>query len=263
MNRPLVETHCHLDLLKALPLEEILQRSTTEGVEKLITISAHPKSLRIVKELALKHDFVFCTQGIHPHQAKDWDTSICQNIEESLVDPLSHKIVAVGEIGLDFHYDYSPRAKQQEIFSLQMELASKAHLPVVIHARKSDTEMISLLKKFAPLLKKKGVIHSFTSGVELARMALDLGFFLGFNGIITFKKAEEVREIVKFCPLERILLETDAPFLAPVPHRGKENAPYYLPCVAQKVAELKGASLEEVCHQTSANAHELFAFQVL
>jgi len=167
-------------------------------------------------------------------------------------------MVAVGEIGLDYHYNNSPREIQRKVFEKQLQIAADTDLPVIIHTREADEDTKSILKNFSPHLKKKGVIHSFTSGKELAEWVLNENFYLGFNGIVTFKKAENVQEIVKMSPLERILLETDAPFLTPVPHRGKENAPHYLPFVAQKIADLKGITARELEEQTLQNAYNCF-----
>ena len=257
---PLIETHCHLDYLKELPLEEILAKSRDKKVEKMVTISVEPKNLSVVRQLAKAHAPVFCTQGIHPHEAKQWNDEVDREICEFASKARDYKIVAIGEIGLDFHYDHSPREKQHEVFCRQLEIAAEFDLPVVIHTRDADRETGQVLADLAPSLKKKGVVHSFTSGPELAEKALELGFFLGLNGIITFKNAENVRDIVRLCPLERILLETDSPFLTPDPYRGRENAPYYLPLVAEKIAEIKQVEVEQVLAQTTSNAQKLFDF---
>ncbi len=259
-DRPLIETHCHLDYLQVLPLEETLAKCKAVGIEKMVTISVEPKNLSIVRQLAQDFPAVFCTQGIHPHEAKQWSAEVEREIGDYAVQAQLHKIVAIGEIGLDFHYDHSPRQRQNEVFCRQLEMAAEFDLPVVIHTRDADRETQQILTDFAPSLKKKGVVHSFTSGLKLAEKAIELGFFLGLNGIITFKNAENVRQVAKMCPLEHLLLETDAPFLTPVPYRGRENAPYYLPFVAEKIAEIKGVAVEEVLAQTTANAQKLFSF---
>ncbi len=258
--KPLIETHCHLDYLKAFSVEEILEKSHAKGIEKIVTISVAPKNLSTVRQLAQKYSSVYCTQGIHPHEAKQWDSLVENEIHQYASHSVANKIVAIGEIGLDFYYNHSPKEKQIEVFSRQMEMAINLNLPVVIHSRDADQETIQVLETLAPSLKRKGVIHSFTSGPKLAEKALELGFYLGFNGIVTFNNAENVREIVKLCPLEKILLETDSPFLTPVPYRGSENSPYYLPFIAEKVAELKEATIEKTLEKTTANAQALFQF---
>ena len=230
-----IETHFHLDYLKEYPHEEILRRSRACGVERFITISVEPDNLKVVRELASEYDDLFCSQGIHPHDAVKATPQDLQEIEQWAKN--FSKCVAIGEIGLDYHYNHSPKNIQQDIFRQQLDIASRLNIPVIIHSRDADEDTECILKEFPSL---QGVIHSFTSGKKLAQYALGREFFLGFNGIITFKSAQNVRDILKMTPEHQILLETDAPFLTPVPHRGKENAPFYIPLIAEKVAQIKG-----------------------
>ncbi len=253
--KPLIETHCHLDYLKDRPLEETLQKCHDLNIKKVITIAVAPENLDKVVELTNEYENVYGTQGIHPHEAKSWNDDVEKKIT---VHAALEKVVAIGEIGLDFYYNHSPKEKQIPAFEKQMEMACEFDLPVVIHSRDADPETIAILDAKAPQLKKKGVIHSFTSGPELAKNALSHGFYLGFNGIITFNSAQNVRDIVELCPLENIILETDSPFLTPVPYRGRENAPFYLPFVAEKIAEIKNCSLDEVLEVTYQNSLDLF-----
>ena len=253
----IAETHCHLDYLKDRPLEETLRLCQEAGVEKMVTIGVDPENIDAVIALAEAHSQIWCTQGIHPHDSKDMTDEVLERIRSRAHHP---RVVAIGEIGLDYHYNNSPKDVQLKWFRAQLELAVAADKPIVIHSRDSDEDMIAFLKEFAPQLKKKGVVHSFSSGMELAQVALDNGFYLGFNGMVTFPKAENVRDAVRLCPIERILLETDSPFLTPVPHRGKENAPFYLPHVLKKVAEIKSASEEALSVHAWNNAHTLFGF---
>ena len=255
--RKIIETHCHLDYLKSEPLTEILAKSKEAGVEKIMTIAVEPDNFDPVFELAKNHDEVFFTQGIHPHDAKLASEEAFAKIQERVSHP---KMLAVGEIGLDYHYNNSPREKQIEVFRRQLQIAIDANKPVVIHSRDADEDMAAILKEMSPKLLRKGVIHSFTSSIELAQTALDLGFYLGFNGIITFKNAHDVRDAVSLAPLGKILTETDSPFLTPVPHRGKENAPYRLPHIVEKIAQIKELDLDEVYRQTYQNAIDLFGF---
>jgi len=253
----IIETHCHLDYLKEKSLEEIILESRQAGIEKIMTISVEPTNLDIAFELAQKHDIVYCSQGIHPHEARFADETSLKLIQSRQSES---KVLAVGEIGLDYYYEHSPRDTQIKVFKQQLQIAIETNKPVIIHSREADEDMINILSEFAPKMKSKGVIHSFTSGKELAEKAIELGFHLGFNGIITFKNAANVREIVSLCPLNRILLETDSPFLTPMPHRGKENSPKYIPHILEKVAELKSVSpheVETVCYQ---NSIDLFKF---
>jgi TatD DNase family protein len=253
MTYKIIETHCHLDYLKDKPLIEILKEASLAGVEKIITIAVEPDNFDSVKNLAEEHEEIFFSQGTHPHDAKHSTTSSLAIVKERC----SHKkMVAVGEIGLDYHYNHSPQETQISVFKEHLEIAIEMNKPIVVHSREADEDMITILKEYAPRLQRKGVIHSFSSGPELAKIAIELGFYLGFNGIITFKKSQNVRDIVAICPLDRILLETDAPFLTPVPHRGRENAPCNLPHILEKVAEIKNIpalEIAETCYQNSLN----------
>lgn len=232
-----------------------MQKSQDVGIDKFLTIAVEPDNYDTVRELSQRFENVYYTQGTHPHDAKLMNEQAYDKIRKRAQDP---KMLAVGEIGLDYYYDNSPRDIQQDVFAKQLELAAQVHKPVVIHSRDADQDTMDILAKYMNQLQSRGVIHSFTSGPELAQFAIDNGFYLGFNGIITFKSANEVREIVKMTPLENILLETDAPFLTPVPHRGKENAPYYLPHIAQKISEIKEIPVQDVIQQCYQNSLKLF-----
>lgn len=252
---PLIETHCHLDYLKERPLAETLAETQRVNVETVITIAVSPDNLASVRELTQAAPWVYGTQGIHPHDAEQYNTDVEQEIRRHSAD---EKIVAIGEIGLDYYYDNADRAVQREVFRSQLQLACDADLPVVIHSRDADEDTIEILREFEQSLIRRGVIHSFTSGPGLARYALNQGWCLGFNGIATFNKAENVRDIIRMTPIEQILLETDAPFLTPVPYRGRENAPFYIPFVAEKVAEVKALTIEEVLRETYQNSRRTF-----
>jgi TatD DNase family protein len=250
-----IETHCHLDYLKALPLDEIRKLISEAGITKVVTIGVDPLNLDKVKDISDACEEVYFTQGIHPHDAKEaTDVEFNKIVDRSALK----KMVAVGEIGLDYHYNNSPPEIQKSVFEKQLQIACDYDLPVVIHTRDAEDDTRAILKNFSAHLKRKGVVHSFTSSKELAQFVLGEGFYLGFNGIITFKKAENVQEVVKITPAERILFETDSPFLTPVPHRGKENAPYYLPFVAAKIAELKNLDLEKLKRQVYENSLNCF-----
>lgn len=246
------ETHCHLDYLDEDELEETLLKSKEYGVDKIITIGVSPDNLEKVVAISDAHEQVFFSLGIHPHEAKNYNKDVEETIRELAVRP---KNLAIGEIGLDYHYDFSPRTQQLDAFCSQLDIAKDLNLPVIIHTREADGDTSKILKEKAP---NKGVIHSFTSSIELASEALDMGMYLGFNGIITFNSAKNVREVLKITPLNRILLETDAPYLTPTPFRGKKNAPYYLPLIAQKVAEVKEIDVETVIKTCYQNSEELF-----
>lgn len=257
---PIIETHFHLDMLKTMSREEIMAKTLQHNIEKMITISTSPENLDEVISMAASFPQVFCTQGLHPHDGKEWNEKVRQHVLLNLKDYKKKKIIAIGEIGLDYYYSKSPRDEQIKAFEEQLQIAVDFDLPVVIHTRDADDDTKMILKKYSSQLKRKGVVHSFTSSLELAQLALDEGFYLGFNGIITFKNAENVRDALRIAPLERILLETDAPFLTPDPYRGIENAPYYLPFVAEKIAEVKNVPLEILLKQAYQNSLDLFQF---
>ena len=254
-DHPIIETHCHLDYLKDRPLSDTLEQSQRVNIEKVITIAVSPDNLATVRELAGSNDWVFGTQGVHPHEAETYTDEVEAEIRQHATDD---KIVAVGEIGLDYFYDNADRSVQREVFRRQLQIACDSDRPVVIHSRDADDDTIAILKEFEHSLERRGVIHSFTSGPGLARYAIDQGWCLGFNGITTFNKAENVRDIVRMTPIEQILLETDAPFLTPVPYRGRENAPFYLPFVAEKIADVKELPMDEVLSQTYQNSLRTF-----
>ncbi|MBD3657529.1 MULTISPECIES: TatD family hydrolase [Marinobacter] len=254
-DHPIIETHCHLDYLKDQPLADILAETRRVNIEKVITIAVSPDNLARVRELSQSADWLYGTQGIHPHDAELYNDDVEAEIRSHAGDD---KIVAVGEIGLDYYYDNADRGIQREVFRRQLQIACDHDRPVVIHSRDADDDTITILQEFEGPLQRRGVIHSFTSGPGLARYALDQGWCLGFNGITTFNKAENVRDIVRMAPIGQILLETDAPFLTPVPYRGRENAPFYIPFVAEKIAEIKELPVEEVVATTYRNSIRTF-----
>lgn len=250
-----IDSHCHLDYLKKQTCEETLAKSLEANVDKIITVSVDPSNQNTALALAKQFENVFCTQGVHPHEAKLWDEEVKQKIVKNIKEK---EVVGIGEIGLDYHYDQSPRDIQRQSFEEQLQIVAQNELPVVLHSREAEEDTIAILKNFLPQIKKSGVFHCFTSNQKLAEFALDNGFYLGFNGIITFKAAENVRDILKTTPPERILIETDAPFLAPIPYRGKENGPFYIPYVAEKIAEVKKMDLEELTSIVYQNSVTLF-----
>jgi TatD DNase family protein len=252
---PIMETHCHLDYLDAGELEDTLARSREVGIARIVTIAVSPENLDTVAAIAAGHDNVWATQGIHPHEAEKYSAAVGETIRGRLAD---ETIVAVGEIGLDYYYDHADRAVQRRVFEAQLQIAVDCDMPIVVHTRDADEDTRAILQNFSGKLARKGVIHSFTSGMALAEYCLAEGFCLGFNGIATFNRADNVREVVAATPLDQLLLETDAPYLTPVPYRGKPNAPYYLPFVAEKVAQVKGYDIEYLLSQAWKNSTRLF-----
>lgn len=254
-NQPIIETHFHLDYLKEQSAEETLAAAKAVGVERFISISVEPNNMPNVLALANQYAEVYATLGVHPHEAAKYNADTTEFIRAHAGQA---KVVAIGEIGLDYYYDHCDRAVQRQVFCQQLELAIEHQLPVVIHTREADQDCAAILNEYAPQMTKKGVLHSFTSGLELAELANNLGFCLGINGIVTFNKADNVRAVVAATPIDQLLLETDAPFLAPLPYRGVENSPKYLPFVAEKIAEVKNMDIEEVLKRTYQNSLDLF-----
>lgn len=256
-DRPIIETHCHLDYLDAEHLEDTLSEASAVNIEKIVTIAVSPDNLEKVRLLA-ERPKIWGTQGVHPHDAEAFTQETADEIKRFGRAP---KIVAIGEIGLDYHYDHSDRAVQKKVFEQQLQIAVDLDQPIVVHTREADDDMKAILSNFTDHLKRKGVIHSFTSGLPLAEYCLNEGFMLGFNGIMTFNSAENVREVLSATPLSQTVVETDSPYLTPVPYRGRPNAPKYLPFIIEKIADVKGISVDEVLSATYDNAHRLFDFE--
>jgi TatD DNase family protein len=253
--QPIIETHCHLDYLDADALPAVLARARSVGVEQVVTIAVSPDNLQTVRDIAAREDDVWCTQGIHPHEAERYDDAVESRIRDGAADP---RVVAIGEIGLDYYYDHADRAVQRKVFARQLAIAADLDLPVVIHSRDADDDMRAILAEHGDAIGRRGVIHSFSSGLELAEYCLDAGFCLGFNGMVTFKGADNVRAAVAATPLSRLLLETDAPYLTPVPYRGKTNAPYFLPFIAESIAAVKDEAVEDILTVAHGNSERLF-----
>ena len=249
-----VDIHTHLNFLELEPAQAV-QEARANGVGGLITIGTCPNDHGTVLSLAEQYPgYVYCTLGVHPHDAKDYDEKCEEFMVAHFADP---RVVAVGEIGLDFYYDNSPRDQQEQVFRRQLELSVEHNLPVQIHTRDAEPETISILKEFSG--KVRGVIHCFTGTQKLADEALALGLNISASGIVTFKSAKALQEVIRSVPLPRLHVETDAPFLTPVPFRGKKNQPAFVVHTAEKVAELKGVSMEELAQQTGANAQQVFS----
>lgn len=247
------DVHTHLNFLEISP-EEALKIGIEKGVNRYITIGTEPDDLPIVLDLAKKHaPHVFCTLGIHPHEGKVYSDEVDQFLRANLNNP---RVVAVGEIGLDYYYDNSPREEQLDAFRRQMMLAEEFKMPVEIHTRDAEDDTIEILNEFKG--KVTGIIHCFTGTQRLADAALDCGYNISFSGIVTFKNAEELRQVCLNTPLDRMHVETDAPFLAPVPVRGQKNQPDYVLWVAKFVSELKGVDLPTFCRQMRENADKMF-----
>lgn len=252
---PIIETHCHLDYLDESHVAQVLDDARALGVERFVTIAVSPGNLAAVRRLTEQATDIWGTQGIHPHEADAWNSSVAADVLHGCEHP---RIVAVGEIGLDYHYDHADRRAQRDAFEAQLDIASQLAMPVVIHTRDADEDTQAILANHMHTLQKKGVVHSFTSGMPLAEYCLSAGFYLGFNGITTFNRADNVRAVVKATPIEQLVLETDAPYLTPVPYRGRVNTPRYLPLIAEKVAEIKEVDVEYLLSVAHKNSLRLF-----
>ena len=249
----LVDSHCHLDFPDfATEREAIVARARSAGVETMLTIGTRLDEFATVRAIAEAHNEIWCSVGVHPHEAKDYAALAPQQLVALAAHP---KVVGIGETGLDFHYDLSPRDIQERLFRTHIAASRETGLPLIIHAREADGEVAGILDEERP---PPGVMHCFSGGRPLAEAALALGFYISISGIVTFRNAEELRAIVRDLPLDRLLVETDAPYLAPAPYRGKRNEPAYVAATAAAVAELKGIELQHLAATTSANFFRMF-----
>lgn len=253
----LIDTHCHLDFPDFAPEQaEIVARAKARGVGRMITISTHLSRFERVKAVAEAYPDVFCTVGVHPHHAhEEAEPTVAQ-----LVELAQHrKCVGLGEAGLDYHYDRAPRDTSQRVFRTHIQAARETGLPLVIHTRDADEDCAAILREEMGKGAFPALLHCFTSSRALAETAVELGLYISFSGVVTFKNSGELRETARAVPLSRILVETDAPFLAPVPHRGKRNEPAFVVDTARVLAEVKGVSEAELAQATTANALRLFS----
>ncbi|MFO7761199.1 MAG: TatD family hydrolase [Thermodesulfobacteriota bacterium] len=251
----LVDTHCHLDMKPFKPdLDKVISRAAKAGVTKIITIGIDPASSRKAVELAGQYSGVYASIGIHPHHAGDFSPEIADTFK---VLAQNSKVIGYGEIGMDLVKNYSPENVQKKAFEKQIKLATELGLPIIIHDRETHEIIYNTLKERSPL-PAGGIIHCYSGDAAWAEKFMELGFFISIPGVVTFKKAEDLREAVRQIPLSCLLVETDGPFLAPEPYRDKRNEPVYVLYTARKVAEIKGITLEEVAEITTANAHKLF-----
>jgi TatD DNase family protein len=252
-----IDSHCHLDSAEFNDdRDAVIERAIAAGVEHMLAIGTGdgPPDLEAGLRLAEKHPAFFATVGIHPHDAAKASPDHFKHLSGLLSHP---KVLAVGEIGLDYHYDFSPREVQKSAFIRQMEIAASARKPIVIHTREAWDETLALLEQHWMPHRIGGIMHCFSGGPDEARRAINLGFYLSFGGIVTFPKALAVQEAARSAPRDRILIETDAPYLAPVPKRGKRNEPALIVHTARKLAELRGQSYEDLCNATTENFRRL------
>jgi TatD DNase family protein len=255
----LIDSHCHLDDKQFDPdRDEVIARAREAGVEHMMAIGTGngPPDLECALRLARQHDFIYATVGVHPHDASKATPETFAAMEALAGEA---KVLAIGEIGLDYHYDFSPRDVQRDVFVTQLKLAGRAGKPIVIHTREAweDTLLVLREQNGSAWRCPTGIIHCFSGGPTEARQALDLGFYLSFGGVLTFPKAEALRDAARMTPEDRLLVETDAPYLAPVPKRGKRNEPAFMVETARRLAEVRGVAPERIAEATTANFERL------
>lgn len=253
----LVDSHCHLDFPDfADERDAVVGRAHDAGVGTLVTICTKISEFPAVAAIAERYPAVWCSVGIHPHEAAHQPATPTADLVERARHP---KVVGIGETGLDFHYDHSPRDRQREVFRAHIAAARESGLPLIVHSREADEETVTLLAEGAAAGPLTGVIHCFSSGAYLAEEVLKLGFYISLSGILTFRKATELQAVARTLPADRILVETDSPYLAPVPHRGRRNEPAFVADTARFLAGLRGEEPEAVAAQTTENFFRLFS----
>jgi len=252
----LIDSHCHLDYLaERQPLDAVLARARAAGVDAMLTISTRLATFPRVLAIAEADAHVWCSVGVHPHEAAaEADVDVAR-----LVELAAHpRVIGIGETGLDYHYMHSPADVQKALFRTHIAAARETGLPLIVHAREADDDIAEILEDEMGKGAFAGVMHCFSSSPELAQRCLDIGLYISISGIVTFKSAQGLRDLVASLPIERLLIETDAPYLAPVPHRGKPNEPAFLPHTAACIAELKNMSEQELASISSDNFQALF-----
>jgi TatD DNase family protein len=252
----LIDSHCHLDFPDfAEERDAIVERAKAAGVGRLITISTHVQRYERYRDIAEQYDNVWFTIGTHPHQAHEEPEASPARLIELAQHP---RCIGIGEAGLDYHYDRAPRDQAAQVFRNHIQAARESGLPLVIHSRDADEDMAKILRDEMGKGAFKALLHCFTASPMLAQTGLELGLCISFSGVVTFKNSQALRDIARDVPLDRILVETDAPFLAPMPYRGKRNEPAYVAATAATLAEVKGISLSELAAATTANVLRLF-----
>ncbi|MFI3301148.1 MAG: TatD family hydrolase [Candidatus Gastranaerophilales bacterium] len=250
----LVDTHSHIYMIENDEIEKVVSNSIDFGVEKIIVPSAYAKDFSVVIELTKKYENVYGMLGIHPTEAKDWSDGLFDVIKDEVAR--NKKMVAIGEVGLDYYWDTSFKELQKEVFIKQIRLANELGLPLNVHDREAHKDTFDILQEY-----NKGsevILHCFSGSVEFALECVKKGYYIGLGGVVTFKNAIKMKEVAVQTPLDKLLVETDAPYLAPVPYRGKENQPAYVKLVAEEIAKLRGISFDEVARITTENAERVY-----
>ncbi len=262
MKNKIVDSHCHLDFDDfAHDLDKIIINARLSGVKYMLSISVDLERFSKIHKIVNNFENIWCTTGVHPNNVpKDIDAKKIDKLKEILELNLSKKkVIGIGETGLDLFRNFDNKKNQIDYFETHVEVSGLTQSPLIVHTRDADKETIFCLKRFVTSHKAKGLIHCFSSGKTLAKCALDLGLYISFSGIITFKKSDDLRKIVNYVPLDRILVETDSPYLAPVPNRGKRNEPAFTKYTLEQIAKTKNINVEKVAEQTTNNFFKLFS----
>lgn len=252
----MIDTHAHLqDERLLIDIQNVINNAKQVGVNKIVCASSNIALSQQAVDIANNFEGVFATVGIHPEDALDLPEDYLQILNNLAKNK---KVVAIGEIGLDYHYEFASRQAQKKLFVEQIILADKLNLPIVVHARDCTQDVMNIFKENLIYLQNGVCVHCFSMSTEILKECLSYGFYISIGGVLTFKNSKNAPDIVKECPLERLMLETDCPYLAPEPFRGKLNEPKYIPYIAQKIADIKNISLEQVIQQTDKNAQKFF-----
>ncbi len=253
----LIDSHCHLDFPELRDdIDDVLRRAREVGVGEMLAICTRLDRFAALQDLVAGHASLWCSVGVHPHEVQEAGVELSAALLELVRDP---KVVAIGETGLDYYYEHSPRDAQRHSFQHHIAAARESGLPVVIHSRDADDDMAEILAEETRVGPFGGVVHCFTASQQLADTALSLGLYISFSGIVTFKNAADIRDVARAVPAERLLIETDSPYLAPVPHRGKRNEPAFVADTASFLADLRGISVEALAALTTQNFRTLFS----
>ena len=251
MMNKIVDSHCHLNFPQFKgKLDEIVKRALDNGIYRMLTISIKLNEINELESISKSYSEVYNSVGVHPHECKNYENLSLDNLTKHTKNT---KCIGIGESGLDFYYENSPKELQTKLFKIHIEAARETNLPLIVHTRNADIETIQILKDEMKRGAFRGLIHCFSTSKELAEKAIDLGFYISLSGIITFNKSNELRNIIKDLPLDRLLIETDSPFLAPVPNRGKKNEPSFIDFTAAKLAEIKDIQKTELVKITTNN----------
>ena len=255
-NIRLIDTHSHIDMIEQISLDEVIANAAANDVEKIILPCAYPKDIDKIIDITEKYVNVYAYLGVHPSEARDWNDSLSEKITNYVSS--GKKVVGIGEIGLDYYWDKSFNNIQKEVFIKQIRLANELNLPINIHDREAHKDTFDIIQ--ANNENSTVIMHCFSGSVEFARECINAGYYIALGGVVTFKNAIKMKEVAADIPIDRLLLETDAPYLTPVPYRGKENQPAFVRFVAEEIAKIRGIELEELAALTTQNAERIFNF---